>query len=223
MARWLSRALVAAALLVAALLGGEAAQAHPFGDPQRVEIGGQGDTVRIRWAAAGDDLTALALHLRVLDDQRSFVYQDGALVPEESDRADAVVLAQAPEFTDYLLERIEVRGGDGECAGRVTSTEDLIADGARLTFTCPGAAPTAQVAVRTLVDIHPAYRTLASADGGQRQVYTADAAVFEWRLTGAGGGLARSAAVQISAIAVGTLGVPAAALLVWRRRRGRRS
>ncbi|OLT25456.1 hypothetical protein BJF79_12865 [Actinomadura sp. CNU-125] len=65
------------------------ARAHPFGDPQTLEVSAEGSTVHVRWRAADDDLTALALSLRVLRAKRTYVYRDGALVPEESDESDA--------------------------------------------------------------------------------------------------------------------------------------
>lgn len=184
--RWAAAGLVACGVLGGS---GAAASAHPFGDPQTLDLRAEGGAVEVRWKAAGDDLTALALDLRVLAEKRTFVYEDGALVPGESDASDAAELAAAPEFGAYLLTHIKVRSGGADCAGRLVSAGNLAEDGALLSFACPSEGPVtaAEVTVTTLTDLHESYRTLARSEGGERHVYTRTAATRTWDLERSGG------------------------------------
>ena len=135
------------------------------------------------WRAADDDLTALALALRVLKAKRTYVYRDGALVPEESDESDAVALARSAEFGEYLTRNIRVRSGGTDCPGKLVSAANLGEDGARLEFACAGAVASPEITVRTLTDLHPAYRTLASA-GDERHTYGEASPTHTWALDG---------------------------------------
>lgn len=152
------------------------AAAHPFGDPQTLEIEPAADGVSVRWQAAADDLTSLALRLDVLDGPRSYVYRDGAMVPQKSEDADAERLAQAPELEAYLLSRIEVLAGETACTGALAPVEDLPADGALLKFSCPDSPGEVEVRARMLTDLHAAYRTLATGPAGQTHIYSVDSA-----------------------------------------------
>ncbi|TDD64717.1 hypothetical protein E1262_27355 [Jiangella aurantiaca] len=218
--------LAAAAAVPLALLTGGVAQAHPFGDPQTARIGADGDTVRVTWHAADDDLSALAIELRVVESGRTFVYQDGALVPEESDPTDVDALVAAPEFADYLLKHIRVRAGGQECTGSVGSLDRLGDDGAELTFACAGPVRSAEVSISTLTDMHEAYRTLATGAGDQGHVYTPADDTAEWTFDAAaptsaadGAGLARRALPQVVAVLAALAGAAAVMTLVVRRRR----
>lgn len=210
-----------------------AAQAHPFGDPQTVEVSGTAgpdDEVRVRWRAGGaDDLTLLALELGALPAER--VMLDGAVWYEDGD-ADA--LAASPAFTDYLLDRITVAAGRSRCRGEVTDL-DLVGAGATLAFACPEPADVATVRVRTLLDLHPAYRTLATGPDGQRAVYDERHPSHDWSLasgpeattataavSAASAGVGRSATVQLGTVGAVAL-VTVMAGLLWHRRRGRRA
>ena len=142
------------------------ADAHPFGDPQTVEVTGDAEQVRVRWRAGGtDDLTLLAVALGALPRDR--VMLDGAVWYEDG---DAEALAASPAFADYLLDRITVASGPADCPGELVGT-DLLGAGAVLAFTCAVPVEAATVEVRTLLDLHPAYRTLATGPDGQRAVY----------------------------------------------------
>ncbi|GLZ04144.1 hypothetical protein Acsp03_16100 [Actinomadura sp. NBRC 104412] len=228
--------LVTAGALVASPLGGlgaplgggtAEAQAHPFGDPQRLEISREGATVRARWRAAPDDLTALALALRVLGGKRTYVYRDGALVPEESDKSDAVLLAESPRLREYLLRNIRVTEKDAACPGKVVSTGNLAADGAVLDFACPGAVTSASVTVTMLTDLHASYRTLASTAQGERHTYTKAAPTHTWSLdrsdrAGAGSNGTASWPTAAAIAAVALLASGGAVLGARRLRAGRR-
>lgn len=179
--------MAAAALFGAAataVLTAAPAAAHPFGPPQTAQISGHGQRVEVRWSASGDDLTALGLHLGVLGEERTFVYQDGALVPEESDPGDAELLAEAPQLVDYLLEHVGVTQGGAACTGEVTDTDDVESAGVGLVFDCAGAVDDVEVTISTLTDVHPAYRTLATGPDGQRAAYTQESPRHGWQLGG---------------------------------------
>lgn len=205
------------ALLISAaalLLAAPPVAAHPFGDPQTVEISADAAVVRVHWQVGGpDDLTQLAAALGLLPRHR--VMLDGAVFPEPD---DATLLAASEELETYLLDRIEVDG----CRGEVESTDDLAAQGVLLAFTCPEPVTTAVVTVRTLTDLHPAYRTMASSPDGQRAVYDADHETQEWDLAGRPApapDLGRSAAVQMGATVAVLAGAAAAAGWALRQRR----
>lgn len=176
------RALLALLVVAGVVFGPPApAQAHPFGDPQTVAIAAdpaRPDVVRVRWKVGGlDDLTLLGVKLGLLPEDRVFL--DGAVFYQDSDEA---AIAPSGQFADYLLRQIAVTGDGDKCAGTVEPPTDLARSGATVDFTCPRVVGEATVAVRTLIDLHPAYQTLASGPGGQRAVYKADAASHEWEL-----------------------------------------
>jgi hypothetical protein len=226
--RLLCRALALVLAALAPLLAGAASPsaAHPFGDPQTVEVEATSEPteVRVRWRAGGaDDLTLLAISLGALPQDR--VMLDGAVWFEDGD-ADA--LAAAPRFADYLLDRIGVASGAIDCPGAVTGT-DLLGAGATLVFTCPAPVETATVDVRTLLDLHPAYRALATGPDGQRAVYDQDVTSHDWTFAGhpSGSVAAPASAGRSAAAQLGTIGGIALAAVVagllWYRRRGRRA
>ncbi|PZF79852.1 hypothetical protein [Jiangella anatolica] len=224
--RWPLRAGAALAALATGVLTAGVAQAHPFGDPQTVQIGADGDTVQVTWRAALDDLSALAIELRVVESGRTFVYQDGALVPEESDPTDVDALVAAPEFADYLLDRIRVSAGGRDCAGTVASLDRLADDGAELAFACAAPVSTAEVSISTLTDLHEAYRTLATGSGDQGHVYTLADDTAEWTFdpddapaAAAGAGLARRALPQVAVVLAAVAAIAGAVTLLVRRRR----
>jgi hypothetical protein len=196
------------------------ASAHPFGDPQTIEVSTEDGDVRLRWKVGGtDDLTALALHLDLLPADR--VLLDGAVLFEDG---DGERLASSPDFTDYLLDRVHVTSGGAACPGEVLPVGDLAADGAVLSFACGADPDEVEVEARMLTDLHPDYRTLASGPRGQRTVYDEDHPEHTWSLSGASaaaGSPAHSAAVQLgSVLGVAAAGGVGAAFYV--RRRGRR-
>mgnify|MGYP006192586979 CR=1 FL=1 len=98
--------------------------AHPFGDPQTVEVdrgGGPAEVVHVNWkVGAADDLTLLGIHLEVLPEDR--VLLDGAI---EYEKGDAKLVRDSDEVSTYLLDHISVStAGDiksAACTGKVTS------------------------------------------------------------------------------------------------------
>ncbi|MDQ7904930.1 hypothetical protein RB614_10395 [Phytohabitans sp. ZYX-F-186] len=202
------------------------AGAHPFGDPQTVAIApdpARPEVVRVRWKVGGlDDLTLLGVALGLLPRDR--VLLDGAVFYQDS---DAAAVGPSAQFAAYLRERITVASDGRECAGTVTPPDDLARTGATIDYTCPAAVGVVDVAVRTLTDLDPAYRTLATGPSGARAVYTSDAYTHEWSVgdavpaAGGGAGTGRGAALQIGAVVGGLLLVAVAALAIGRRMRRR--
>ena len=210
--------------------------AHPFGDPQTLEVGRDGSdpsVVHVNWkVGAADDLTLLGIHLEVLPEDR--VMLDGAI---SYDAADAALVAESPEVADYALDHVVVSAGGQECEGAVDAIGDLTTEGADLTFTCAGPVDGVSVEVTTLTDLHPAYRTLATGPDGQHAVYGSDSTTHDWVLpavTGAAGpattgssapeeplGAGASAALQMGGVLGAVLTVGVAVSLVVRARRRR--
>lgn len=169
---------------------------HPFGDPQTVVTGSDGEVVTVVWrVGAPDDLTLLGIDLGVLPEDR--VMLDGAIT---YDAGDADLVADSPELVAYVLEHVAVHSEGEECTGAVSEVGDLIADGATLAFTCPGPVSQAEIAVTTLTDLHPAYRTLATGPDGQRAVYDQSASTHAWTF---------DPAVATAAVTGGTATAPA--------------
>ncbi|GIF71540.1 LPXTG cell wall anchor domain-containing protein [Asanoa siamensis] len=206
------------ACAVAVFCAPGAARAHPFGDPQTVAIEGdpaRPEVVRVRWKVGGlDDLTTLGVALGVLPEDR--VLLDGAVFYQDS---DAAAVGSSPRFADYLLEQITVRSDGDECAGTVANPRDLARAGAAIDYDCRAPANQVTVAVRTLTDLNPAYKTLATGPGGARAVYTSDAPSHDWSLDGPAPKTGSSAAGQIGAVVGGVLLVAGTVTLVLRRRR----
>jgi hypothetical protein len=216
-------ALGALALALSGIVGlvpAVPAGAHPFGDPQTVEVDrADSHVVRVRWRVGmSDDLTYLAMFLGLLPEDR--VMLDGALLEDESDPA---LLAGSERLDGYLLQHVVVRAGGEACVGALVDKSDLLQTGATLEFTCPEAVASAQVAVSMLTDLSPDYRTLASGPNGERAVYDDDHVEQTWTFgpQAAGDDLGRSAAVQIAMVLGAALLVGAVALSLVRRRRTR--
>ncbi|MDG4760503.1 hypothetical protein [Micromonospora sp. WMMD710] len=202
------------------------AAAHPFGDPQTVEVTADDqrpEAVHVRWRVGGpDDLTVLGVSLGLLPHDR--ILLDGAVDYRITDPA---VIASSKQFPTYLLQRITVADGAQPCAGTVAPPKALARVGASIDYTCPGPVERVTVAVRMLTDLNPAYRAMATGPGGQRAVYGSGEDTHDWTLVGAPAAgsthLGRSAAVQITALAGGALLVTGAALVAARRLRRRKA
>ncbi|MEU5939664.1 hypothetical protein ABZ807_10785 [Micromonospora sp. NPDC047548] len=207
----------------------DSASAHPFGAPQQVVVVGEGDhDVRVRWLVGGtDDLTLLGIALGVLPKDR--VMLDGAVIYKAS---DAEAMAGAPEFAEYLTERITVTQVGRPCKGEVSVPDDLVADGAEVLFTCPEPVSTVTVTSRMLTDLHEAYRTLARGPDGQKAVYDATHESADWTISDAGSRpvstrtvaavSSGSSALQLSVVGGVLLAVVAAGAF-WYRRRERKA
>ncbi|WP_157240964.1 hypothetical protein [Catenuloplanes japonicus] len=190
------------------------AVAHPFGDPQTVTVSAdeaRPEVVHVKWRVGGpDDLTVLGVQLGLLPADR--VAADGTV---DYRYEDPGVVGASALFTGYLLERITVSAdGGAPCTGTVAPVAAVALKGATAAYTCPAPVSTATVAVRTLTDLHPAYRTLATGPHGQRTVYENDNDTHDWAMTGVPGtSLGRSALVQLGAVIGGLV----LAILLLRR------
>lgn len=217
-------AVVALAIGVGALVPSPAS-AHPFGDPQTVDVSPDAqrpDVVHVKWRVGGpDDLTLLGVTLGLLPKDR--LRSDGTVDYRYNDPG---IVGASPKFGAYMLERITVTDGTRPCTGKVQPIRAVDLKGAIADYTCPGPVTMATVAVRTLTDLNPAYRTLATGPSGQRAVYDGGTVTHSWTLTGApstgGTALGRSAIVQLAAVLGGILLVVVAAFLAMRRIHRRR-
>ncbi|KRF11334.1 hypothetical protein ASG90_16365 [Nocardioides sp. Soil797] len=200
---------------------------HPFGDPQTVVITrdeARQDVVHLNWkVGANDDLTLLGISLGVLPEDRLML--DGAVSYEAE---DAATVSDAEQVETYLRDHLKVSVGENPCTSKVTDVGDLVEDGAQVEFTCSESVDEATVTVTTLTDLHEAYRTLATAPGGQRGVYEKGSDTQTWDLgsfrTGTADqpmGVGSSAALQIGGVLGAVVLLAAGWSLVARRRRRR--
>lgn len=210
------RLLLGMAVAAVVLAGGVLpAAAHPFGDPQTVAIAGDGAVVHLRWKVGGlDDLTLLGVALGVLPRDR--VMMDGAVIYQP---ADAIAMAPSPKLSEYLLRQITVASRGKECPGSVRPAADLAKVGVSIDYTCPAAVGEVSVTVKTLTDLNPAYKTLATGPNGARAVYGDGNDRHDWTLGAVQEShLGRSAAVQLGAVGGAVLLVVAGVFGARRRR-----
>ena len=158
------------------------AAAHPSDEPQVLRLSSDGNSVHVRWMAPPDDLAEIARALGLTLGPRTFVFDDGELVAEESDESDVEMLEKSTEVKTYLLGHIEVSQDGGTCPGTVTRVGHLDHDGARLRFDCPAQVTDVAVTVTTMTDIDPGYRTAARSSRGDRATYSMDRPTRTWRL-----------------------------------------
>jgi hypothetical protein len=204
-----------------------AAEAHPLGNPQTLELSlGAPDIVSVTWrVGAADDISWLALDLGLLPPDR--VLLDGALTPEDS---DAELLEASPSFDAYLIEHIVVNSAGADCAGTVISTSDIVNDGVVLDYVCSAPVTDARIAVSLLTDLDPAYTTVASTADGQTASYDGQSTVYDWTFDPAAAPSGAEAAAApadnwpwpLTLGVVAVIAAPAlAGALVWSRRRPR--
>ncbi|CAL9549720.1 hypothetical protein SUDANB171_04398 [Streptomyces sp. enrichment culture] len=151
-------AATAAAAILWATAGPAAppAAAHPFGPPSTATISADGPTVSIAWRAAEDDWVALGQALGALEDPATGTVST-TLTGEQKLQASQDVRA-------YLLDQIYVTQDGSRCEGELTSMDDLLAEGARLTYRCPRDVREVDVTVGALSDLNEAYRTMLTAE-----------------------------------------------------------
>lgn len=220
------KALAALILIAAIVLTPGAAQAHPFGDPQTVAVAldtSDPSVVHVRWKVGGlDDLTLLGVALGVLPQDR--VLLDGATIFQPS---DAATVGPSAQFAGYLTKQITVVDREQPCPATVKPPGDLVKDGVTVDYRCDGPVGTATIAVRTLTDLNPAYKTLASGPDGEHAVYGQGNESHDWVLSGADGVPANqthpatSAALQIAIVLAGVIVVAGAAAALMRQRKAK--
>ncbi|MEU6646866.1 hypothetical protein ABZ863_30615 [Saccharomonospora sp. NPDC046836] len=218
--RW---SVVAAVLLVVFAPSVPAAGAHPFGEPQRVQLSAAGSTVTVRWSAPADDLLLLGGLVGALTERRSIAFDVGpGASPEPVGETDADRLIASDEVAAYLAERVSVRQQGVSCPVDVQLAE-LVGDGAQLVFDCPRAVESVEIGVSTLTDVNAAYRIVALGDGTtspDRSLYTAEHAVMTWTFGAepASGGSGTTVWQWLVAGLAGASVVAALAIHTYRRR-----
>jgi len=203
------------------------AQAHPFGAPQTVELRLQDENVvRAHWQVRmKDDLSWLALYLRLIVVPPERISSDGSVVYADG---DAEPLETSETFDRYLLDHLTVSSDGGPCTGALVTKEHVADQGAVVDFTCDGPVSTAVVDVSMLTDIHRAYKTMATGPRGQMFAYDADHPSHEWAFDASGAAtlglpdLGASALSQLSAVG-GALVVAVSGGVLWLRRRTRKA
>lgn len=191
------------------------AAAHPFGPPATARIDVDGTEVTITWQAAEDDWVALGQSLGA--------FEDPAAGPVDTTLTGEQKLARSTQVRRYLTERITVRQAGEPCRSTVLPLEDLLRQGARLTFDCPQPAVEVEIRLDALTDLHTAYRTVLTAAGPMtpdQALFTSAQTTHRVSLSGdgqTGGG---------TALAVGTgaaLASGVAVSIAWRTLRRRRT
>lgn len=135
------------------------ALAHPFGPPLAAEVEGGNYVVNLKWMAADDDWLALARHVGVFEE-----------TPEEMDGeplSGAQRIAMSEGVSEYVLDAVTVTQVGNECGGEVVYfEEDFPESGIILQFSCEDMVYEVDIEMNMLTDLHPAYRTIATAATG---------------------------------------------------------
>ncbi|GAA4468176.1 hypothetical protein [Phytohabitans houttuyneae] len=200
--------LVAAAVVAAVVLPAAPAGAHPFGPPSTARVSADGSTVALSWQAAEDDWVALGRHV-------------GAFDRASPDVTGAELLRRSPAVRDYLLDRIVVNQGGRRCTGDLAALDDVLAEGARLTFECPAPVADVDVTVTALTDVNDAYRTVLRADPPatpDQALFTAAAPTRHITFGGSGGSAVRRSVVTVAVGAAAALVLVLLVTLALRRR-----
>lgn len=194
-------------LAAALLLPAAPASAHPFGPPSTALISADGSRVALSWRAAEDDWVALGQSLGA--------FEDPAAGPVSTELTGEQKLGRSPAVRDYLLDRIALSQHGRPCPGQIAPLENLLAEGARLTFDCPAPVTEVEVTLKTLTDLNTAYRTVLTAETPAvpaQALFTAAKSTQRLRFTEPAAG-PPATALPIAGAALGGL-----AVLVWRRR-----
>ncbi|GAB1819673.1 hypothetical protein [Herbidospora sp. RD11066] len=171
------------------------AAAHPFGPPSTARISVDGSRVALAWLAAEDDWVALGQSLGAFENPA-----DG---PVSTELTGEQKLQRSAAVRDYLLGRITVAQGGTPCPGRLESLEQLVTQGARLSFDCPAPAVDLDVTVSALTDLNENYRTMLTAETPAtpaQALYTARQQTTRLRFSASGGG----PLTAVTAVAAGT-------------------
>lgn len=218
--------LTAAAALAFAAAPAPAA-AHPLGDPQTVRLSADGDEVTAVWTAPPDDLLVLGSITGVLADRREYVFDlnpDGE--PEPVGDSDAELLRSSDAVADYLAANLTVTQEGRACPAEV-DLSGLVDDGAELVFRCAAEVSEVTVTVTALTDADPAYRTVAFAEGANRDLllYSLDSPTADWRFDAGATDPAALAAGPGWAVfaAIGTVAAVLAAAVAFGLRRLRKA
>ncbi|WP_062428394.1 hypothetical protein [Herbidospora daliensis] len=208
------RTALAVALLAVTTLTAAPAAAHPFGPPSTARISVDGSQVAISWLAAEDDWVALGQSLGA--------FENPATGPVSTELTGEQKLQRSAAVHDYLLGRITVAQRGTRCPGRLESLEQLVAQGARLTFDCPTPAVDLDVTVSALTDLDENYRTMLTAETPAtptQTLYTAKQQTTRLRFTGSGGGVTTAVITVAAGTATAAVVIGVFVLLRARRRK----
>ncbi|MFF0223419.1 hypothetical protein [Streptomyces sp. NPDC004629] len=202
---------LALAVLTAFVGPAPSADAHPFGPPSTAEVSVQGSRLLLAWNTDKLDWVLLGRSLGVFDGR------DGSSPGLSFEQR----LQQSPAVRAYLLKHIAVGQAGRPCRGTVSGAmEDFVAQGAQLVFACPAPVTEVDVTISALTDLHPAYRTMLTAQGPaepQQTLFTSAEPTTPVRFTASGGSVRRT-------VALFSIGTSVAALAIggWALRRSRR-
>lgn len=201
------------------------AAAHPFGPPPTALLTATGDELRIEWRSAVDDAAAIGVTLGFLDEEILQAYLEAPTQVAPS-AADEDAFTGSDELRDYLLTHVAVRQGDTDCRAAIGELRAFLYDGATITYRCPEPIAEVDVRISMLHDVHPAYRTFATAASATaspaQTVFTAADAQqrFDFAATG-GGALGGSLTALVAVAVLGLLAAVGGGVALLRGRRPR--
>lgn len=169
-------ALGAVALAAAPALG------HASSQLPHARWQADGTEVEVHWTAAADDVADVAVAAGLWPEEVMWAYVEGETDAQPTDE-EITALRDEPALHDYLRERFEVRQAGEPCPAEPVLSDDVIADGLRLQFSCPEPVTVATLDVRVLHDRDPAYRTFSVDGTEQYAVHTVDQPEHTWDFT----------------------------------------
>lgn len=179
------------------------AAAHPFGPPSTARIDADGTTVTLSWLAAEDDWVALGNSVGAFDASTTATGEEK--------------LRRSPAVRGYLLDHVTVSQAGRVCPGELAPLADLVATGARFTFSCARPVSEVDVTLSALTDLNEAYRTVLTAETAtpDRVLFTAATDTTRLRFSGGGSGVTGA----VAGLAIGTLAAAVGVVVLMRRRR----
>jgi hypothetical protein len=144
----------------------------------------EGRDVHGRFTAPADDAAMIAESLGLLRPgaMEAFLGGSEAGYPTDAERA---ALQEAAPLRAYLEDRVELTQDGVACESRTDIEDDFIADGARLSFTCPEPVTDAEVRITVLHDVDLGYQTFSGDGTLQDALHTADQPEHRWDFTAA--------------------------------------
>ena len=177
---------------------GGSAIAHPSGEfgPPTARFSADGRTVIIDPAAPPDDAAAIGTTIGLLPEgsMEAFLLEDEDGQPTEDQIRE---LSVSPELRAYFLEHVEVRQDGQACAGEARPAEDLLADGAQLTFTCDDPVEVVDVRITVLHDVDPRYATFGLDGSRWTVLFTVAQPEHAWDASAAASGTGLTALLAI--------------------------
>ena len=190
-------------------------------------LSSEGTTVHARWQAAFTEVNLLGIAVGALGPRRVYVYEDGKLLQDSSSRPEQQVLAESEEFAAYLTRNITVTQDGVACDPTVEDIDNVMGEGAVLSFGCPLPVDRVDVSAAILTDLDPTYQTLATTDQGERFTFTGGAETHTFALESGSVDAAEEAGQAgppvLQYVLIGALWTAGIAVVAWRARRHRRA